>query len=119
VLRGDDALACLGGGAAAVIRLAGPTAATARASSDRPVYVDGGIRTGDQVLTALAMGAGAVSLGRPVLWALACGGADGVSSLLTGLTAGLAHSMALAGAASLADVAGPGAAETVAAPIPG
>jgi 4-hydroxymandelate oxidase len=71
-----------------------------------PAYVDGGIRSGEDALAALALGAQAVLVGRPVLWALACGGADGVAELLTGLTDGLAHAMALAGAASLAEVAG-------------
>jgi 4-hydroxymandelate oxidase len=41
-----------------------------------------------------------------VLWALACSGADGVSGLLTSLTADLAHALALAGAASVADLEG-------------
>jgi 4-hydroxymandelate oxidase len=82
--------------------LAGPGGGGARAA----VFVDGGVRTGEDVLTALAAGAGAVFLGRPVLWALAAGGADGVHDLLTGLTSDLAHAMALAGAASLADIAG-------------
>jgi 4-hydroxymandelate oxidase len=68
--------------------------------------VDGGIRSGEDALAALALGARAVLLGRPVLWALACGGADGVAELLTDLTGGLAHAMALTGAATLADVAG-------------
>jgi len=77
------------------------------------VYVDGGIRTGHDVLTALVLGARAVFLGRPVLWALACGGADGVRELLTGLTAELAHLMALAGAASVPEV------PAAAAPDPG
>ena len=71
-----------------------------------PAYVDGGIRTGEDALAALALGARAVLLGRPVLWALACGGADGVAELLTDLTGSLAHAMALAGAPTLADVAG-------------
>ena len=43
---------------------------------------------------------------RPVLWALTCGGADGVAGLLTGLTSDLAHAMALAGVASVADLPG-------------
>jgi 4-hydroxymandelate oxidase len=68
--------------------------------------VDGGIRSGEDALAALALGAQAVLVGRPVLWALACGGADGVAELLTGLTDGLAHAMALAGAATLTEVAG-------------
>lgn len=36
------------------------------------VYMDGGIRTGSDVLKALARGAKAVFVGRPVLWGLAC-----------------------------------------------
>ena len=44
--------------------------------------------------------------GRPVLWALACDGADGVRDLLTGMTGDLAHAMALAGARTLAGIAG-------------
>jgi 4-hydroxymandelate oxidase len=123
VLRADDAAACTAHGAAAVIvsnhggrQLDGAIPAAtalpqvvAALSVDpaavRPAYADGGIRTGDDVLAALALGARAVFVGRPVLWALACGGADGVGELLTALTAGLAHSMALAGAASPDEIA--------------
>lgn len=122
VLRPDDALACAAHGASAIIvsnhggrQLDGaiPTAwalpavveATRMAGAGGcPVYVDGGIRTGRDVLAALALGARAVFVGRPVLWALACGGADGVCELLTGLTAEFAHAMALAGVAAAADV---------------
>ncbi len=78
------------------------------AMAARPVYLDGGIRTGEQVLAALALGAGAVFVGRPALWALASGGADGVQALLAGLTADLAHAMALAGAAAVGEIAGLG-----------
>jgi 4-hydroxymandelate oxidase len=123
VLRADDAQACVAAGAAGVIvsnhggrqldralptALALPAVAAALASAGgrAEAFVDGGVRTGEDVLTALAAGAGAVFLGRPVLWALAAGGADGVHDLLTGLTSDLAHAMALAGAASLADIAG-------------
>jgi len=70
------------------------------------VYADGGLRSGEDVLTALGLGAHAVFLGRPVLWALACDGADGVRDLLTGMTGDLAHAMALAGARTLAGIAG-------------
>jgi len=70
------------------------------------VFADGGLRTGEDVLAALGLGARAVFLGRPVLWALACGGAKGVQNLLTGLTSDLAHAMTLAGAATPAGVAG-------------
>ena len=75
---------------------------TIRTSGD--VYADGGLRTGEDVLTALALGARAVFLGRPVLWALTCGGAAGVRDLLAELTSDLAHVMALAGARSLAEI---------------
>jgi 4-hydroxymandelate oxidase len=70
------------------------------------IYADGGIRTGEDALAALALGARAVFLGRPVIWALACGRAEGVRSLLAGLTDDLAHAMTLAGAASVAQTAG-------------
>jgi 4-hydroxymandelate oxidase len=120
VLRADDARACAAAGAAGVIvsnhggrqlDRAVPTAlalpaVAAELGSSVPVFVDGGLRTGADVLAALGLGARAVFLGRPVLWALACGGADGVRDLLTGLTSDLTHEMALAGAAALADVAG-------------
>lgn len=71
-----------------------------------PAFVDGGIRCGEDALAALALGAQAALVGRPVLWALTCGGADGVAELLTGMTDALSHAMALAGAPALADVAG-------------
>jgi 4-hydroxymandelate oxidase len=66
------------------------------------VYADGGVRTGRHVLKALALGARAVLLGRPVLWALATGGSDGVRDLLVGLTGQVRESLALAGCASCA-----------------
>ncbi len=120
VLRADDARACVTAGAAGVIvsnhggrqlDRAVPTAlalpaVAAELDSSGGVFVDGGLRSGEDVLAALGLGARAVFLGRPVLWALACGGADGVRDLLTGLTGDLAYAMALAGAPALADVAG-------------
>jgi 4-hydroxymandelate oxidase len=118
VLRGDDAQACLDAGAAGVVvsnhggrqlDRAVPTAqalpeVAAAVAGRAPVLVDGGIRSGVDVLTALALGADAVLLGRPVLWALAAGGADAVRDCLSAVTADLAHVMALAGARTLADV---------------
>jgi 4-hydroxymandelate oxidase len=61
------------------------------------VYADGGVRSGSDVLTALALGARAVFVGRPVIWGLATGGADGVSAVLDGLSEQLAHTMVLCG----------------------
>jgi 4-hydroxymandelate oxidase len=61
------------------------------------VYVDGGIRDGVSILIALALGARAVLVGRPAIWALATGGADGVAALLRALGDDLSNAMALAG----------------------
>ncbi len=111
VLRGDDAVRCVQAGASAVWvsthggRQVDPAVASAHAlpevveavGGDVEVYADGGIRTGSDVLTALALGASAVFVGRPAVWGLATGGADGVARVLTGLREELAHTMALCG----------------------
>jgi 4-hydroxymandelate oxidase len=111
VLRGDDAALCVEAGASAVWvsthggRQADPVVPSAAAlpevaeavGEDAEVYVDGGIRSGSDVLTALALGARAVFVGRPAVWGLATGGADGVSRVLAGLSAQLAHTMTLCG----------------------
>jgi 4-hydroxymandelate oxidase len=118
VLRGDEALRCVEAGAAGVVvsnhggRQLDRAVASARALPDVlaavgarvPVLVDGGIRTGTDALVALALGADAVLVGRPVLWALAAGGADAVRDGLDVLTDDLAHVMAVAGAARPADL---------------
>ncbi|MGO8887595.1 MAG: alpha-hydroxy-acid oxidizing protein [Streptosporangiaceae bacterium] len=89
-----------GGEEATVTALAGPGGLRCE------VYVDGGIRTGEDVLAALALGADAVFIGRPVLWALAAGGADGVHRLLAALTDDLACAMAQAGAPGVTSITG-------------
>ena len=68
------------------------------------VYVDGGIRRGTDVLKAIALGARAVMVGRPVLWGLAAGGERGVRYVLDGLKEELALSLALAGCPDLRSV---------------
>jgi len=68
------------------------------------VMVDGGVRRGSDVLKALAVGARAVLLGRPVLWGLAVGGEDGVRRVLSLLGAELDIAMAIAGCATVADI---------------
>ena len=68
------------------------------------LYLDGGIRRGTDVLKALALGAKAVFVGRPVLWGLALGGADGVRAVLDELRTELDTAMALAGCAALKDI---------------
>jgi 4-hydroxymandelate oxidase len=61
------------------------------------VYVDGGVRTGVDVLRALALGARAVLIGRPYLWALAIDGETGVRELIARFKAEFRNAMALAG----------------------
>jgi 4-hydroxymandelate oxidase len=69
-----------------------------------PVLVDGGIRRGTDVFKALALGASAVLLGRPVLHGLATGGATGVAQVLRLLRDELEIAMALCGCRTLAQV---------------
>ena len=69
-----------------------------------PLFVDGGIRRGTDVLKALLRGANAVLIGRPYLYALAVGGAEGVARCLSLLIEELRLAMALVGAASLKDL---------------
>ena len=61
------------------------------------VYVDGGVRTGADVLRALALGARAALVGRPYLWALTLGGEAGVDALLRRLALEVANAMTLSG----------------------
>jgi 4-hydroxymandelate oxidase len=61
------------------------------------VLVDGGIRRGSDILKALALGARAVLIGRPVLWGLAAGGEQGVRAVLDMLRRELDVAMAIAG----------------------
>jgi isopentenyl diphosphate isomerase/L-lactate dehydrogenase-like FMN-dependent dehydrogenase len=69
-----------------------------------PVLLDGGVRRGTDALIALALGAAAVGIGRPVLWGLACDGEAGVGRVLDMLTAELEQAMALAGVASVKEL---------------
>ncbi len=68
------------------------------------VYVDGGVRRGTDVLKALACGARAVLLGRPILWGLAVNGEVGVHHVLQLLRAELELAMALAGCPTLGGI---------------
>jgi 4-hydroxymandelate oxidase len=71
-----------------------------------PILMDGGIRRGTDVLKALALGASAVLIGRPYLYALAVAGPAGVTHVLEILKAELEAAMALCGCTSLRSVGG-------------
>jgi 4-hydroxymandelate oxidase len=118
VLRADDALRCIACGARAIMvsnhggRHLDTTVTTAAAlgeiaaalSGKGEVYVDGGIRRGGDILKALALGARAVMIGRPVLWGLTVNGADGVAQVLDHLRVELVRAMQLCGTATLKDI---------------
>ncbi len=115
VLRGDDAAACIDAGAAGVIvsthggRRLGPSVSAARALPEvveavgdaGEVYADSGLRSAEHVAAALALGARAVFVGRPALWALAAEGETGVRAVLDGLTGELRQVMTQLGVPSL------------------
>lgn len=68
------------------------------------VYMDSGIRRGTDILKALALGAKAVCVGRPVIWGLTVDGTDGVVTILDMLRAELELAMALAGRPTIASI---------------
>jgi 4-hydroxymandelate oxidase len=68
------------------------------------VWIDGGIRRGTDVIKALARGARAVAVGRPVLWGLATGGEEGVYHALELLRSELDLNMGLCGCRSPAEI---------------
>jgi 4-hydroxymandelate oxidase len=69
-----------------------------------PVLLDGGIRRGTDVVKALALGAAAVGVGRPVVWGLAVGGELGAVRVLETLREELDHALALCGVDGFADL---------------
>ncbi len=117
VLRADDAVHALDLGGAAVnvsnhggrqldqsIAAIDALPAVADAVAGRaPILLDSGIRRGTDVLIALALGARAVMLGRPVLWSLAWGGERGVGLAFDLLTAEVNLAFDLAGVRSPAE----------------
>lgn len=118
VMRGDDAARCVDAGAVGVCvsnhggRIVDGCVATAAVLPDvvdavggrAEVYVDGGIRRGADVLGALALGARAVMVGRPVLWGLAVDGEAGVTGVLENVRAEFARVMAFCGAANVGEI---------------
>ena len=69
-----------------------------------PILIDGGIRRGSDVFTALALGADAVCVGRPYLWGLGAFGEAGVAKALEILQTELVRTLSYAGASSLAEI---------------
>jgi 4-hydroxymandelate oxidase len=118
VLRADDAHACVEAGAEAVVvsnhggrqlDSAVPTAAAlpevvAAVGSRAEVYVDGGIREGADILKALALGAQAVLIGRPIVWGLAALGGEGVRQVLEEMREALARAMVLCQVGSVGEI---------------
>jgi isopentenyl diphosphate isomerase/L-lactate dehydrogenase-like FMN-dependent dehydrogenase len=88
------------GGAAAIDMLP----AVAEAAGGVPVIFDSGVRAGEHVVKALALGATAVAIGRPYAFGLAVGGEDGIVHVLRSLLAEADLLMAVDGYASIADL---------------
>jgi isopentenyl diphosphate isomerase/L-lactate dehydrogenase-like FMN-dependent dehydrogenase len=118
ILTGEDAqLACEHGAAAVVVsNHGGRQLDSVPASLDvleevvdavdgrAEVLLDGGVRRGTDVLKALALGARAVMIGRPMLWGLAVGGDEGVADVLRMFREEIELGLALLGCTSPADV---------------
>jgi 4-hydroxymandelate oxidase len=68
-----------------------------------PVLFDGGVRRGTDVLKALALGATAVGVGRPILWGLAAGGGEGVARVFASLDDELRRALTLCGLGSIGE----------------
>lgn len=73
-------------------------------SGSVPVLLDGGVRRGTDVFKALALGAKAVMIGRPVVYGLAANGERGVKKVIELLQSELELTMALAGCPSIKDI---------------
>ena len=120
ILTGDDALRAVEHGAAGVMvsnhggRQLDGVSSTCEALPEVvealagrvPVTVDGGIRRGTDVVRAIALGANAVLVGRPYLWALAVDGEAGVGNMLEMLEREIRISMALLGRPSVGEIDG-------------
>jgi len=118
ILRSDDALLAVNHGASGVIvsnhgaRQLDATPATISilpeivdaVGGKVEVYVDGGIRRGTDVLKAIACGARAVFIGRPVLWGLASGAEAGVRYVLEMMRQEFDLAMALSGCPTLSSI---------------
>ncbi|CAL1280266.1 unnamed protein product [Larinioides sclopetarius] len=67
----------------------------------RDVYMDSGVRSGQDVFKAIALGAKMVFIGRPIMWGLALGGAKGVNNVMNILRNEFNETMLLSGASNV------------------
>jgi 4-hydroxymandelate oxidase len=118
IMTGDDAKRAVESGAAGVIvsNHGARNLDTVPASIDAlpevveavaariPVLIDGGIRRGTDMLKALALGATAAMIGRPYLYGLAVGGAEGVTLVVSTLRTEFESALALTGRPSASDL---------------
>ena len=118
IVRADDARRAVAAGAAGIVvsnhggRQLDASPATIEVlarvvdavAGGAEVLLDGGVRRGTDVVKALALGARAVLVGRPVLWGLAAGGRAGVAAALAMLRRELDLAMALCGCADIASI---------------
>jgi 4-hydroxymandelate oxidase len=118
IVRADDARRAIDAGAAGVVvsNHGGRQLDTAPAAVDAlgpvaeavgdagAVIVDGGVRRGSDVVKAIALGASAVQIGRPVVWGLVVDGERGVRDVLDLLRDELDLAMALAGCRSIDEI---------------
>ncbi|HWN66332.1 MAG TPA: alpha-hydroxy acid oxidase [Haliangium sp.] len=119
IVRPDDALRAVDCGASAVMvsNHGGRQLDTSPATIDvlpaiveavgarAEILLDGGVRRGTDVLKAVALGARAVAIGRPVLWGLAAGGEQALGRMLGLLRDEIDLALALCGCTSMAEVA--------------
>ena len=118
ILRADDAKLALEHGASGIVvsnhggRQLDTAIATIRALPEIveaidgkcKILIDGGIRRGTDIFKALALGADAVMVGRPVIWGLSVGGQSGAAHVLEILSAELDLTMALSGCPNLGSI---------------
>lgn len=118
VVRGDDATRSIDHGASAIVvsNHGGRQLDTSPATIDAlaevvaavdgrvEVLMDGGVRRGTDVVKAIAMGARAVLLGRPILWGLAVNGEHGVSRIIEIMRSELDTAMALCGVSAVGEI---------------
>lgn len=118
ILHPDDAARAVDAGAAGVVvsnhggrvldgapaAIAALPAIAARLNGTTPILFDSGVRRGSDAFKAIALGADAVMIGRPYIWALSVAGALGVAHLIRTLREELEITMALMGCRTLADI---------------